>query len=77
MPTPLPTPPPGTDVYVTNSTAFTPCLAYSYTHLVGEVYNASSVSIGWVKICATFYDAGDSVVDEGGPSLASTTSRRG
>ena len=64
-PTPLPTPPPGTDVKVTNSTTFTPYEGSASTYLVGEVYNASSVSVGWVKIYATFYDAGGSVVDEG------------
>jgi hypothetical protein len=35
------------------------------TYLVGEVYNASSASVGWVKIYATFYDLGGGVVDEG------------
>ncbi|MGA9347517.1 MAG: C1 family peptidase [Anaerolineae bacterium] len=64
-PTPLPTPPPGTDVHVTNSTTFTLYAGSTSTYLVGEVYNASSVSVGFVKIYATFYDAGDNIVDEG------------
>jgi len=64
-PTPTPTLPPGTNVYVTNSTTFTPFASSTFTYLVGEVYNASDVSVGWVKIYATFYDAGGCVVDEG------------
>jgi C1A family cysteine protease len=62
-PSPTPTLPPGTDVYVTNSTTFSP--VEGFTNLVGEVYNASSASVGFVKIYATFYDAGGCVVDEG------------
>ena len=64
-PTPLPTPPPGTDVHVTNSTTFAPYEGSTSTYLVGEMYNASDVSVGFVKIYATFYDAEGSVVDEG------------
>jgi len=64
-PTPFPTPPPGTDVHVTNHTTFTPYEGSTSTYLVGEVYNASDVSVGFVKIYTTFYDAGGNVVDEG------------
>ena len=55
------------DVYVTNSTAFTftSCDGSTSTYLVGEVANALSVSVGWVEIHATFYDAEGAVVDEG------------
>jgi len=55
------------DVYVTNSTTFTftPYEGSTSTRLVGEVYNALSVSVGWVEIYATFYDAEGTVVDEG------------
>jgi C1A family cysteine protease len=66
-PTPSPTPtlPPGTDVYVTNSTTFAPYAGATLTYLVGEVHNALGVSVGFVKINTTFYDAGDNVVREG------------
>ncbi len=64
-PSPTPTLPPGMDVYVTNSTAFTPYDGSTLTYLVGEVANALSVSVGWVEIHATFYDAEGTVVDEG------------
>ena len=64
-PSPTPTLPPGMDVYVTNSTTFLPFAGSTYTYLVGEVYNVSSVNVGFVKIYATFYDAEDNVVDEG------------
>lgn len=53
------------DVYVTHSTAFTPHDDVASTYLVGEVYNALSVSVGWVEIHATFYDAEGAVVEEG------------
>jgi len=64
-PTPLPTPPPGTDVRVSDSTTFAPYEGSTSTYLVGEVHNASDISVGFVKIYATFYDAGGNVVDEG------------
>jgi hypothetical protein len=64
-PTPTPTLPPGTNVYITNSTTFPPFASSTSTYLVGEVYNASSVSVGFVKIYATFYDAGGNTVREG------------
>jgi hypothetical protein len=64
-PSPTPTLSPCTDVCVTNSTTFTPYPGATSTYLVGEVYNALSTSVGWVKIYTTFYDAGDSVVDAG------------
>jgi len=64
-PSPTPTLPPSTNVYVTNSTTFPPFAGSTSTYLVGEVYNASSVSVGFVRINATFYDAEGNVVREG------------